>query len=414
LPTCWHPLLNSHAVWLAQQHSQWQALLPLAEDALPADSLDLAFVMQHQAWQFGTVESRWAYFRTLRTRAPSLAIALLDKDEAQIKAPEKVNLILLLEQGISMADEPYLMRQLTNRSGQVRMAAQRVLCLLPHSEYVLTLQKVVFDRIQINQQASGFFAKIKEKLSSNKLELDWPEDISQLGLDFKKFGLDADEKQAKAEGFSVQEYILKQCVSAIPFAAWHTYLNAESSDIFSQGLNSIWTKGLVAGWALQAENTLVDATQIAWSRCLLAQRENKKVYAFNADSIVAKLPITERMAFLWDFTHPPAQNTYFYRMAALLTQLPLDFQFTAQQSEQLLQSLFQHLNPDTLRYMTIDWVNIVLYCDMTILAKHQAKLEATIQPIQYRWAEQFLVLLKLRIALNQWLNLAQADIKEHQ
>lgn len=414
LTAYWHPLLNTHAVWLAQQHSKWQSLLPVVVDAMPQESLDLKGVRQHDVWQLGSEEARLAYFGILRMRAPHLATELLHADETHIKASEKVNLILALEQGISLADESYLMRQLTNRSGQVRQAAQRMLSLLPQSEYVLTLQKTVFDRIQKNQQSSGFFAKIKEKLSSSKLELDWPEHINKLSLDFKKYGLDADEKQAKADGFSVQEYVLKQCVSAIPFSAWQMYLNAESRDIFSQGLNSIWSKGLTAAWALQAETAPENATQIAWSKLLLAERENKKAFLFNGNSIIAKLPSTERIAYLWNFDHPPAQNAYFYQMATFVAQLPLDFQLTEQQTEQVIQSLFQSLNPDTLRYMTTDWVNIVLFCDMAILLKHQGKLEAAMQHIQHRCAEQFLVLLKLRTGLNQWLNLAQADIKKHQ
>lgn len=414
LPAYWRPLLNSHAVWLAQQHIKWQTLLPVALDSLPLEAIDLKTVTQHDVWQLGSAESRFAYFGVLRMRSPHLATELLHADDAQIKVSEKVNLILALEQGISMADEAYLMHQLATRSVQVRQAAQHILSLLPQSEYVLSLQKTVFDRIQVNQQSSGFFAKIKEKLSSSKLELDWPEDINKLGLDFKRYGLEADEKQAKAEGFSVQEYVLKQCVSAIPFSAWQIHLNAEPRDIFSQGLNSIWSKGLTAAWALQAEITPENATQIAWSKCLLAERENKKAYAFKVNSIIAKLPITERIAYLWDFDHPPAKNTYFYQLATLVAQLPSDFQLNAQQTEQLLQSLFQNLNPDTLRYMTTDWVNIVLFCHMPTLVKHQIKLEATIEPIQHRWVAQFLVLLKLRIGLNQWLNLAQADIKKHQ
>lgn len=414
LPAYWRPLLNSHAVWLAQQHLKWQTLLPVTLDSLPSEAVDLNAVMQHEVWQLGSAEARLAYFGLLRMRSPHLAAELLQADDAQIKASEKVNLILALEQEISMADEPYLMRQLAARSGQVRQAAQQMLSLLPHSEYVLSLQKAVFDRIQINPQSSGFFAKIKEKLSSHKLELDWPEDINKLGLDLKKYGLEADEKQAKAEGFSVQEYVLKQCVSVIPFSAWQIHLNAEARDIFSQGLNSIWSKGLTAAWAMQAEIAPANATQIAWSKLLLAERENKKASLFNAKNMIAKLPIIERIAYLWDFDHTPAKNVYFFQMTALVAQLPLDFQLNAQQTEQLLQSLIQNLNPDTLRYMTTDWVNIVLFCDMPTLIKHKVKLEATIEPSQHRWVEQFLLLLKLRTEINQWLSLAQTDIKKHQ
>ncbi|GJD77002.1 DUF5691 domain-containing protein [Methylobacterium gregans] len=96
----------------------------------PAETADAS-----SDWTVGTLAERSAAFTALRARDPGAARVALEPVFRKEKADLRNTLVNALATGLSEADEPFSESCLDDRGSGVRLAAQRLLPLLPGSRY---------------------------------------------------------------------------------------------------------------------------------------------------------------------------------------------------------------------------------------------------------------------------------------
>lgn len=130
------------ALWLARLNPQWRYALrdAPASSAAPAatettgtaEAVDGA-AHRDQVWQEGLFAERVALLTSLRRHAPAAARELLATTWAQERAEDRLMFLDTLRDGLSLADEPFLERALTDRGRTVRAVAAELLSALPAS-----------------------------------------------------------------------------------------------------------------------------------------------------------------------------------------------------------------------------------------------------------------------------------------
>jgi hypothetical protein len=141
-------------VWLLQALAARRAELPEAIDRIAGPELAWLAAVSGEApaegaaegaaeagadgsadWSEGTAGERRAAFTAFRARDPEAARAALEAGFRKEKADLREALVNALATGLSEADEPFLETCLDDRATGVRLAAQRLLPLLPGSRY---------------------------------------------------------------------------------------------------------------------------------------------------------------------------------------------------------------------------------------------------------------------------------------
>ncbi len=109
------PLLGPLGHWLAQQHLRWRAFLtdPQAD------------------WFTASFETRLRLLRLKRRQHPLAALAWLEATWAQESSAHQLHFLETLVVGLSAFDAPLLQRAATDKKEPVRLAALRLLELLP-------------------------------------------------------------------------------------------------------------------------------------------------------------------------------------------------------------------------------------------------------------------------------------------
>ncbi|MEV2268274.1 DUF5691 domain-containing protein [Nonomuraea africana] len=104
--------------WLAALNPSWSYLLeePTGE-----------------IWELGSQGDRRAYLADLRGKDPEAARRLLEEAWEKETPDDRARLLPLLDEGLSMADEPFLESALDDRRREVRQAAADLLTRLPES-----------------------------------------------------------------------------------------------------------------------------------------------------------------------------------------------------------------------------------------------------------------------------------------
>ncbi len=120
------PVLGERGRWLARFNPRWSwAAETLAEGALPENAETL--------WQEGTRAQRVEILRRLRAVDPAKAREWLEAVWKQEKADVRADLLATFETGLSLEDEPLLVRVLDDRGERVRSAAVPLLERIPTS-----------------------------------------------------------------------------------------------------------------------------------------------------------------------------------------------------------------------------------------------------------------------------------------
>ncbi|CAM3679925.1 DUF5691 domain-containing protein [Smaragdicoccus niigatensis] len=107
--------------WLAAQNPEWSSL---TESGATED-----------VWLFGSPPERRGWFAALRGREPELARETLVASWAKESGPLKAELLDVLADGLSLADESLLESALDDRRADVRASASRLLSRLPGSAF---------------------------------------------------------------------------------------------------------------------------------------------------------------------------------------------------------------------------------------------------------------------------------------
>ncbi|MFI9509367.1 SWIM zinc finger family protein [Nocardia sp. NPDC052566] len=121
-------LAGARGRWLASRHPEWRNLVRRG-DSVPAEEI----------WRLGQPPERRDWLATLRHRDPAAARATLTAAWKQESGPLKAELIGVLTEGISAADEPLLETALDDRRADVRRIAASLLTRLPDAEFGLRM-----------------------------------------------------------------------------------------------------------------------------------------------------------------------------------------------------------------------------------------------------------------------------------
>ncbi|MFC6013858.1 DUF5691 domain-containing protein [Nocardia lasii] len=208
-----------------------------------------------EVWLFGTSGERKEWFARARGVDPGAALAVLaaawPKESGQVKA----ELLLLLADGLSSADEELLERALDDRRGDVRRTAATLLNRLPGADFGRRMSTLVASWIEVG--ADGV------------VEVRVPEEIDAQA---RRDGITDATDQPKLRWDSQDSTIktLHQAIAATPLSAWAPIVRAPVEQTPSIALNLTlpprYAKAIVDGW--------VDATlaqhDTAWARALFA------------------------------------------------------------------------------------------------------------------------------------------------
>lgn len=132
------PVLGARGRWLAGHRAGWRQVA----GAGPARGTDggaaagpAAADGGPDAWRVGTPRERRAYLAGLRGQDPRAGRELLAAGWARESRQERAELVSALARGLSGDDEEFLEKMLSDRAGEVRAAARRLLAWLPGSAF---------------------------------------------------------------------------------------------------------------------------------------------------------------------------------------------------------------------------------------------------------------------------------------
>ncbi|WP_433667899.1 DUF5691 domain-containing protein [Nocardia sp. CA-136227] len=113
-------LAGARGRWLAGQHPGWKSLVRAAAE-------------DDSVWSHGRATERRSWLAQLRQRDPAAASAVLAGSWGTESGPGKADLLAVLADGLSLADEPLLETALDDRRAEVRRLAADLLGRLPDS-----------------------------------------------------------------------------------------------------------------------------------------------------------------------------------------------------------------------------------------------------------------------------------------
>ncbi|MFD5467950.1 DUF5691 domain-containing protein [Kitasatospora sp. NPDC127059] len=124
--------------WLAAQNPDWRFVLRTGtpEPAAPADAAGTAGQADspdHRPWHEGLFAERVTHLTLLRRRDPAAGLELLRTTWPTERAEDRLLFLDALQDGLSLADEPFLEAALGDRSKNVRATAAELLSTLPGS-----------------------------------------------------------------------------------------------------------------------------------------------------------------------------------------------------------------------------------------------------------------------------------------
>ncbi|MFJ5118433.1 DUF5691 domain-containing protein [Kitasatospora sp. NPDC088548] len=113
--------------WLAAQNPDWRFVLRTTTDPAPAAELP----EDDRLWHEGLFAERVTHLTALRRSDPAAGLALLRSSWPTERAEDRLLFLDALQEGLSLADEPFLEAALGDRSKNVRATAAELLSTLP-------------------------------------------------------------------------------------------------------------------------------------------------------------------------------------------------------------------------------------------------------------------------------------------
>lgn len=253
----WHTVIGVRGHWLAGHNPSWQRRL---DGQLPAQ-LDEATLQRN--WEEGNIDQRRHALATLRKRDPALAREWLLVRLPKERGEPKVALVQALKPGLSLADEPLLESLLDDRNLPVRLAAARLLTLLPESTFrgrMLARAQACL-HWQVAAPAQGVLAKLGNLLNKPapaSLRVDLPEDLPK---DWERDGL----REQSATGLGKRAALLCQLLEHVPPSHWSDLTGLTPAQLLPILAADEWNKALLTG-VLDASYRYQDAE---WGAALM-------------------------------------------------------------------------------------------------------------------------------------------------
>jgi hypothetical protein len=203
--------LGGRGRWLAEHRPDWKRIAGVEATAGDAAAED------PRTWETGGRADRVAYLTALRGRDPLAARELLAAGWSREIAEERAQLLVVLSQGLSLADEEFLEAALDDRAAVVRAAARSLLGVLPGSAF--------------GRRAAGRAGAVLRMRSDGKrrwLEATLPD--GPPGPDLARDGITA---SPPATGVGARAWLLTELIAAAPLGEWTRRFGAGAQEVVS-------------------------------------------------------------------------------------------------------------------------------------------------------------------------------------
>ncbi len=269
------PVLGKRGQWLAQQNPDWEyasTAMP-GEVWLPDEETVIAL------WETSTRAARIALLRQVRHRSPEHARMLLQSTWAQEKAEDRSAFLSVLQDRLSMEDEPLLEACLDDRSQHVRRLAADLLACLPESRLSREMRERVAPLLTFRRgvlTGKGKLAVVlpdecDRAMQCDGIEPEPPENV--------KLGLKA--------------WWLLQMLAIVPPAFWCQQWETTPAELVQAVKGHEWEQPLLDGW-VRATNRHQDAD---WAEALLAEW-SKRLGDGVVSALLSSLTVERREAFV--------------------------------------------------------------------------------------------------------------------
>jgi hypothetical protein len=237
------PLLGERGRWLAKQRPEWawaHSFVDSTDAALPTDA--------EARWQEGSTAERTQLLKLARRLDPALGRTWVESTFKTDKPEQRVAWLEAFEAGLCDDDVAFVASALADRSGNVRLAAARVLWRLPKTEVARAVQARVESLFPIAPPEGGLLNKLKSTLVETKpLRALLPPEEYDKALD--KLGV-AEAPPHTSVGR--RQWWLAQLVAATPPAWFCERFGAAPEALLEAAKQHDYRDALVNGWASAA------------------------------------------------------------------------------------------------------------------------------------------------------------------
>jgi len=221
--------------WLAGHNSAWRWLIE-GEAALAAGD-------RRKLWEEGTLPSRLAVLRVLRTESPGEGRAWLEAVWKEEKAAVREALLAALETNLSLDDEPFLAKVVGDRAAPVRAAAVGLLARITGSALAARMRARAEAILALDAPA-GFLGGLRRLTGGPKVSLSVtpPE---AFGPDWAADGIIEKPPEKTGE----KAFWIAQLLALVPPGHWEERLGAGPDTLIAAAAKSDWAGAVMAGWS---------------------------------------------------------------------------------------------------------------------------------------------------------------------
>ncbi|WP_456152142.1 DUF5691 domain-containing protein [Kitasatospora acidiphila] len=229
--------------WLAERNPQWRFVLRTTAAESPTDA--------DRIWQDGLFAERVTHLTRLRRRDPAAALALLSGSWARERAEDRLLFLDALQEGLSLADEPFLEAALDDRSKSVRATAAELLAGLPASALG-------------RRMAGRALAAVELAPDGSRLLVTPPGEVTAA---MRRDGVAPDSPTGRGE----QAWRLGEVLAATPLDTWTETFDLTPAQLLALPAadaadgGTLWREELHEAWARAA----VRQRDTGWARVLL-------------------------------------------------------------------------------------------------------------------------------------------------
>ncbi|MFB7472099.1 DUF5691 domain-containing protein [Kitasatospora sp. NPDC056184] len=297
--------------WLAERNADWRFVQRAAPEPVPApepaSAPDTAPAEGDRLWHEGLFAERVTHLTLLRRRDPAAGLALLRGTWSTERAEDRLLFLDALQEGLSLADEPFLEAALGDRSKNVRATAAELLSTLPGS--ALATRMAERARTAVRLSAHGTHVLVTPPTACDPA--------------MQRDGIPPKSPTGRGE----RAWWFGEVIAAAPLSLWsgHTGLTPERLLTLRVGdaideTSSTWADDLREAWARAA----VRQQDAAWARALLGPAPvpgpGRPARTTGAPAkLLAVLPPAERAAWTAAFIEAHGLGDAFQLLGACAT-----------------------------------------------------------------------------------------------